>query len=625
MPIVIDRVNSPADLKKLGPGELNELAEEVRSLIIETVSRNGGHLAANLGVVELTIALLKAFDPPADKIVWDVSHQTYAYKILTDRKDRFATLRQYGGLSGFLSREESPYDAFGAGHSGTAISAALGIAVARDRRGGGEHVVAVVGDAALGCGMSFEALNNVASTAKRLIVILNDNEMSIAANVGAFSRYLGELLTSPKYNRWKSILERMVSKRISGRMAWMRRAYYRTEEALKSMFLRSVIFEELGLRYIGPIDGHNIPQLLSALEIARDYDRPILLHVSTQKGKGYPFAEAYPETWHGTCGFDVESGMFNRETAEGPTYSQAFSTTLERLAARDTRIVTITAAMRAGTGLTGFAERFPDRFFDVGISEEHGVVFAAGMASQGLVPVFALYSTFLQRAVDCVIHDVCLQKLPVILCLDRAGLVGDDGPTHHGVFDIALLRAVPNLVMMQPCDAAELAHMLYSATQWNRPVAIRYPRGAGPQTLAPETLDLLPLGRAHVLKEGWEIQIWALGDMLPLATAAADLLAQRGFSVGVVNPRFIKPLDGDLLRAQSKFASAFVTIENGVVNGGFGSAVEEGLNEIGFAGRVLRYGWPNEFIPHGARALLMEKYGLTPTALAHGVAEAMNR
>jgi 1-deoxy-D-xylulose-5-phosphate synthase len=619
---ILDKVNSPADLKTLPPEELAPLAEEIRALIIDTVSRTGGHLAANLGVVELTLALLRTFDPPGDKIVWDVSHQAYAYKILTGRKERFATLRQFGGISGFLNRAESPCDAFGAGHSGTAISAALGMAAARDRTGGREHVVAIVGDGALGCGISFEALNNVAGAAKRLIVILNDNEMSIAANVGSLARHLGKLLANPSYNQWKGKIEGLVARRITGRTAWLRRAYYRMEEALKSMVLRSVIFEEFGLRYVGPIDGHDITGLTNALSIAKDYDRPILLHVSTQKGRGYPFAEAHPDIWHGTSAFDVETGK-PAVVADAPTYSQTFSLTLERLAARDERIVAITAAMRAGTGLSSFAERFPDRFFDVGISEEHAVVFAAGLAARGLLPVFAVYSTFLQRAVDGVIHDICLQNLPVILCLDRAGLVGDDGPTHHGVFDLALLRAIPNLVLMQPADGAELAHMLYSAVRWSRPVAIRYPRGAGPAVLAPEALEEIPLGKAQVLKDGWEIQIWALGDMLPLASQAADLLARRGLSVGIVNPRFVVPLDRDLLQAQAKFATAFVTIENHVVSGGFGSALDECLGELGFAGRTLRFGWPNQFIPQGACPLMMEKYGLTPAAIADAVMNAM--
>jgi 1-deoxy-D-xylulose-5-phosphate synthase len=617
----LDKTNSPADLKALPVPELNALAGEIRSLIIDTVSKTGGHLAANLGVVELTIALLRTFDPPADKILWDVSHQTYAYKILTGRRDRFGTLRQYGGLLGFLSRGESPYDAFGAGHSGTALSAALGMAVARDRRGGSEHVVAVVGDGALGCGISFEALNNVAATARRLIVILNDNEMSIAANVGAIARYLGTLLTSPRYNRWKRSVESVFGRRL-GRWAWLRRLYFRTEEAVKSLFLRSVIFEELGLRYVGPVDGHDIPRLLAALHIARESPEPILIHVSTQKGRGYPPAEQEPDIWHGTSAFDVESGQ-PVSSAGAPTYSQVFGLALERLAAKDPRIVAITAAMPAGTGLTHFAEQYPERFFDVGISEEHAAVFAAGLATEGLRPVFAVYSTFAQRAVDGVIHDICLQNLPVVLCLDRAGVVGDDGPTHHGLFDIPLFRAVPNLVIMQPATGAELAHMLYSALLWGRPVIIRYPRGAAPNAVVPDTFEEVLLGRASVLRDGWEIRIWALGDMLPLAQEAAVLLAQRGRSVGVVNPRFVCPLDEELLREQAEYARLFVTLENGVASGGFGSGLEEAVGRLERPVRVLRIGWPNAFVPHGSPARLMEEFGLQPARIVERVLEAL--
>lgn len=618
---VLDRINEPADLKGLSPEEMTQLAGEIRALMIDTISKTGGHLASNLGVVELTLALLSVFNPPTDKIIWDVSHQAYTYKILTGRKDRFSTLRQYGGLSGFLSRKESSYDEFGAGHSGTALSAALGIAAARDLQGGANHVVAVVGDAALGGGVAFEALNNVHSSTKRLILILNDNEMSISANVGSFSRYLGELLANPRYNRWKHSIETAI-KRMSGQSTTLRRVYFRLEETVKSVFLQSVLFEEFGFRYIGPIDGHDIPRLIAAMEIAREDSQPILLHVATQKGRGYEFAEKCPETWHGTGSFDVESGTaLTRSVA--PSYSQIFGSTLERLAARDPRIVAITAAMQSGTGLSSFAKRFPDRFFDVGISEEHAVVFAAGLATQGMIPVFAVYSTFIQRAVDYIVHDVCLQNLPVIICLDRAGIVGDDGPTHHGVFDIALLRIFPNLILMQPYDGIELAHMLYSTTQWKRPVVIRYPRDVSPGYVSPEQLEEIPLGQARVMRDGWEIQIWALGDMIPMAIAVADLLVTRGFSAGVVNGRFVAPLDVDLIVSQSKLARAFVSLENGLANGGFGSAITESLADIGYQGRVIRNGWPDEFVPHGAPSILREKYGLTPEAIAERVVRAL--
>ncbi len=620
---LLSRINGPEDIKSLALHEMESLAVDVRSLIIETVSRTGGHLAPNLGVVELTIALLKVFSPPADKIVWDVSHQAYTYKILTGRRDRFGTLRQFEGLSGFLSRKESQYDVFGAGHAGTALSAALGIAAARDRHGSGEHVVAVVGDASLGCGISFEAMNNIAATAKRLVVILNDNEMSISANVGAVSRYLGELLANPRYNHLKSAIEQAVAK-VSGESKFLRRTYWRMEEAVKSMFLHSVLFEELGLRYVGPIDGHDLPRLVAALEIARDYDRPILLHVSTQKGRGYSYAEECPETWHGIGSFDVETGV-PMGSSGAPSYSHIFGSALEILAVQNSDVVGITAAMKTGTGMSAFAKRFPDRFFDVGICEEHAVVFAAGLATQGYVPVFAVYSTFAQRSIDCIIHDVCLQQLPMVFCLDRAGIVGDDGPTHHGLFDLALLRPVPNLVVMQPADGVELVNMLSSAIAWKRPVVMRYPRGVCPGFAMPDRFETVELGKARVVHEGWEIQIWALGDALTLASGVADLLAARGYSVGIVDARFVVPLDEALLDRQMALSRCFLTIENGVASGGFGSAVEEFLIERGYKGNVVRAGWPREFIPHGAPALLAKKYGMTPEALADKVTRVMNK
>ncbi|MFH1476799.1 MAG: 1-deoxy-D-xylulose-5-phosphate synthase [Verrucomicrobiota bacterium] len=613
---ILDKVNSPADLRALAIAELKPLAAEIRALIIQTVSRTGGHLAPNLGAVELTMALLKVFDPPEDKLVWDVSHQTYAYKILTGRKGRFRTLRQLNGLSGFALKSESPYDAFGAGHAGTALSAALGMAAARDRRGGTEHVVAIVGDGALGCGSSFEALNNLAATTHRLIVILNDNEMSISANVGSVARTLGELLAHPRYNRWKSSVERFAKDRL--RLTWLRHIYYRLEEAVKSLFLRNVLFEEFGLRYIGPIDGHNIHTLISALEIARRSDEPILLHVSTQKGRGYPLAEAEPEAWHGTGAFEAATGIA-RNPGNTLKYADVFGQTLEHLAATNDKLVAITAAMAVGTGLSRFAKRYPDRFFDVGICEEHAVLFAAGLAAAGLRPVVAVYSTFAQRIVDYVIHDVCLQQLPVIFCLDRAGLVGDDGPTHHGVFDIALFRPVPNLIFLQPKDEAELADMLFSAVHWQRPVMIRYPRGGGPGAPLPATNVEIPLGRAEVLQEGQAIQLWALGDMIPLAKQVTQRLAEQGLTAGVVNPRFIVPLDRDLLGRQASVARCIATFENGVVAGGFGSQVTEALADIGYRGACLRFGWPDQFISQGPFDALAERFGLTAPAIAERI------
>lgn len=617
----IEGVDSPDDLQGLSLDELNALAEEIRELIITTLSCTGGHLAANLGVVELTIALLRAFRPPVDKIVWDVSHQTYTYKILTGRRRAFGTLRQFGGISGFSRRDESEYDAFGAGHAGTALSAALGMAVARDRRGGKEHVIAVLGDGSVGCGISLEALNNVSGTTSRLIVVLNDNEMSISANVGALARYLGKLLGSVRYNRWKGALEAFATRL---RMGWLRKAYYRVEEAIKSVFLRSVIFEELGLRYVGPIDGHNLHELQQALQTARESPRPMLLHVTTQKGRGYSFAEALPDKWHGTPGFDIASGE-RVPSGEGPSYSEVFGTVLSRLAARDRRVVAITAGMAAGTGLSPFAETFPDRFFDVGISEEHAMVFAAGLAAEGCRPFFVVYSTFLQRAVDCLIHDVCLQRLPVVVCLDRAGIVGDDGPTHHGVFDIALCRCIPELMILQPRDECELARMLATALDAGRPTVIRYPRGRGTGAGIPQRLETLPVGLAETVREGAEAQIWALGDLVPLAERAAEELERGGVSAGVVNARFVNPIDAERLRQQGLKARVFVSLENGSVTGGFGESIQDLLASTGYAGRVVKMGWPHEFIPQGSSSELMARYGLTSEAVVEEVRRALGK
>jgi len=615
------------DIREASIESLQERADDIRKLIIETVSRTGGHLAANLGVVEMTLALLHSFDPARDRLVWDVGHQTYAFKILTGRRDRFSTLRQYEGLSGFLRRDESECDAFGAGHAGTALSAALGMAAARDLRGGDEHVVAIVGDGAAGCGLSLTALNHIRGTTNRLIVALNDNEMSISENVGAISRHLGELLANPRYNRWKGSVESVADKMGLG---WLRSTYYKVEEATKSLFLRNALFEEMGLRYVGPIDGHNLSALIDAMAVAKRARRPILLHIATQKGKGYAPAEKEPEKWHGTAAFDLQTGQAVAKPTS-PSYSQVFGNTLEKLAAADERIVAVTAAMKAGTGLAGFARRFPARFFDVGIAEEHATVFAAGLATRGLIPVFAVYSTFMQRAVDCLIHDVCLQKLPVVFCLDRAGIVGDDGPTHHGVFDIALLRCIPDLIIMQPSDEAELARMLAAAVRCGRPVVIRYPRGCGPGVAVPDAIRELEIGRARAVRQPPEanaaetapIQIWALGDMLPLALETAQRLHVRGMATGVTDARFVRPLDETLLREQAQKARAVVFVENGIVRGGFGSEGQEALLRADYRGTILRYGWPDEFIPQGDPQTLYERYGLTACKLESGIVEAL--
>ena len=620
MDSLLEKINSPEDVRTLAPALYPVLAEDIRARIIETVSRTGGHLASNLGVVELTIALLHHFSPPADKILWDVSHQTYAWKLLTGRRDRFATLRQPDGLSGFLKHDESPCDVFDAGHAGTAISAALGFAVARDQRQGAEHVVAVVGDAALCNGISLEALNNVASTTRRFILILNDNEMSISGSVGALSRHLGRLLASHPYNRVKHRIEQTAHRL---HLTFLRNAYHRLETAIKSVFVRNAFFEELGLRYIGPIDGHNLPALLDALQVAKDYDRPIVLHVATQKGRGYAPAEREPESWHGVAPFDAATG--NGAPARHG-YSAALGSLLTTLARTDPRLVAITAAMRSGTGLDTFAREHPGRFFDVGICEGHAVTFAAGQAAGGLRPVVAIYSTFLQRGVDHVFHDVCLQQLPVLFCLDRAGVVGADGPTHHGLYDIPMLRCLPNLAILQPRDNAMLARMLVTALAHAGPVAIRYPRDPGPDAEPSAAPAPLEHGRAEVLCEPGRPQaavwIWALGDMLPLAAEVAAVLAGTPLEPGIVDPRFIKPLDAARLREQAPGTRLFVTLENGTVAGGFGSALQEALAAAGFAVPVLILGWPDEVIGQGTTATLRARHGLTAEIIADRIRRA---
>ncbi len=618
MTSILEKVNNPDDVKKLDVNELLPLCDEIRQLIIEAVSKTGGHLGANLGVVELTTAMLRVFNPPEDKIIFDTSHQCYTYKILTGRKDRIDTLRQHEGLSGFISRAESEYDIFGAGHAGTALSAALGVAAARDINNEDYNVVAVIGDAGISNGISLEALNNISEVTKKLIVILNDNEMSISANVGAVSHYLGGLLANPRYNRWKRSIESFAHKM---KLGIFRSAYYRIEETLKSFFLRSIIFEEFGLRYIGPVDGHNIYALRDALQVAKEAKGPILVHVATTKGKGYHFAEEDQEKWHGTTKFEVESG--HKISGGGLTYSAVFGQTLEKIAEKDKRVVAITAAMPSGTGLSGFAKKFPDRFFDVGIAEEHATVFAAGMATDGIHPVFAVYSTFMQRAVDCLIHDICLQNLPVTICLDRAGLVGDDGPTHHGVFDIALLRNIPGLIFMQPANEAELAHMLYTAVNTDAPTVIRYPRGGGDGSPVPEQFEMLPIGKARELREGSDVIIWALGDMIPIAKETAKLLQDKGISAGIVNARFIRPLDTELLKVHSAKYKLIVTMEGGVVNGGFGESITSFLNRESYAGKIINIGLPDKFISHGNTAILMERNGLSATSVSEKILAAL--
>jgi 1-deoxy-D-xylulose-5-phosphate synthase len=609
MGALLESIHSPADLKRLNFAQMTELAEEIRAFLIQTLSKTGGHLGPNLGVVELTLALHTVFNTPEDKLLFDVSHQAYIHKILTGRLDRMETIRQPGGLNGFMLRTESEHDCYGAGHAGTALSAALGMAVARDLRGGSEHVIAVAGDAAFTNGVTFEALNNISEQTRRLIVVLNDNEWSIDRNVGAIARYLHRIVTNEHYNRLHDSARRIIEK-IGGKTAV--EVARRAEEAAKSMLWPSVLFEEFGLQYFGPIDGHNLPLLVETFKFLKAENRPVLLHVLTQKGRGYQPALDGQKKFHGLGPYDPETG--DTKPAGQLTYAEVFATTLVDLANKDERIVAITAAMPSGTGLDLFRPHHPKRYFDVGIAEEHAVVFAAGMATRGFRPVCAIYSTFLQRAFDCIVHDVALQKLPVLFCMDRAGLSGDDGPTHHGLFDIAYLRGVPEMVLMAPKDEDELADMMATALQLPGPGAIRYPRGVGPGAVRKPEPQAIPVGKAELLKDGSDVAILGLGPMTTLAQGLAGRLERDGYSAAVINPRFIKPIDREMLAAYAGRVAAFVTFEDHVKMGGFGSAVLEALQELGSPVPVVRIAWPDRFIEHGKVDDLRKKHGLSVDA-----------
>ncbi|HUA92647.1 MAG TPA: 1-deoxy-D-xylulose-5-phosphate synthase [Terracidiphilus sp.] len=606
---LLESIHSPADVKRLNSGQMTALAEEIRGVLIQTLSKTGGHLGPNLGVVELTIALHAVFNTPEDRILFDVSHQAYVHKLLTGRCDRFDTIRQPGGLNGFMLRTESEHDCYGAGHAGTALSAALGMAVARDLAGGSEHVVAVAGDAAFTNGISFEALNNIAEQTKRMIVILNDNEWSIDRNVGAVARYFHRIVTNEHYQHLHASAARIIE-RFGGKTAI--KVVRRAEEAAKGMLWPSVLFEEFGLEYFGPIDGHNLPLLVETLKFLKSADHPVLLHVLTQKGRGFQPALDGQKKFHGLGPYDPETG----DTAASglPTYSEVFAKTLADLAGKDERIVAITAAMPNGTGLDHFRPHHPNRYFDVGIAEEHAVIFAAGMATRGFRPVCAIYSTFLQRAFDPIVHDVCLQKLPVLFCMDRAGLSGDDGPTHHGLFDIGYLRSVPEIVLMAPKDEDEMADMMKTSLELPGPSAIRYPRGAVAGVKRKAEPQALPIGKAEVIHEGADVAILGLGNMLPMAQELAALLERDAYSAAVINPRFIKPIDKEMLERYAARVAAFVTFEDHAKMGGFGSAVIEALDEIGSTVPVVRIGWPDQFIEHGKVDQLRARYGLTAEA-----------
>ena len=606
---LLNTIKSPADLKRLNLAELELLAEEIRGRLIRGVAKTGGHIGPNLGVVELTLAMHHVFDTPKDSFVFDVSHQSYVHKLLTGREDRFDTIRQPGGLNGFMLRTESEHDSFGAGHAGTALSAALGMAAARDMSGGDENIVVLAGDAAFTNGISFEALNNVAATTKRLIIILNDNEWSIDKNVGAIAEYFHKIATNPTY---VSVHERVsgLLEKFGGKAA--RHIARKAEEAAKGIVGRGMIFEEFGLSYYGPVDGHNLPLLIETLKFLKTQNRPVVLHALTQKGRGFGPALEKQKKFHGLGPYDPETG--ETKASGQKTYSEIFAESLTRLADHDRKVVAITAAMPNGTALDLFRPNHPDRYFDVGIAEEHAVLFAAGMATKGYRPFCAIYSTFLQRAFDQIVHDVALQSLPVVFCMDRGGLSGDDGPTHHGLFDISYLRSVPGLIHMDPKDEDELQDMMYTALQHKGPSAIRYPRGTGPGTPLKPQPEALAIGRAEVLRDGSDVAIFSLGNMLPDAEELARKLEAEGHSVAIINARFAKPVDAACIAQYAGRCELLVTMEDHVLAGGFGSAVLEALNGAELTTPVIRIGWPDQFIEHGKVEDLRVRYGLTAEA-----------
>ena len=601
-----EHVRQPIDVKALAPTELPALASSLRQEIVASVAKTGGHLASSLGAVEIAIGLARVFEPETDRIVWDVGHQSYAWKLLTGRREQFNTLRRQGGLSGFCNPEETACDAFVSGHAGSALAAAEGMAAARDLKGGTEHVVAVVGDASLSNGESLEALNNCASLKGKVILVLNDNAMSISKNVGSFARLLGRMLSGRRYNRVKAAAERAGHKM---RLTFLREAYHRLEQVVKSIWLGNAFFESFGLRYIGPVDGHDVQAVENALTVARDDKRSVVVHIVTVKGRGFSPAEEDPTAWHGVGPFDAEKP--ERHASSPDSWSEVFGQALVQAAQKDETICALTAAMRDGTGLNAFAQAFPTRFFDSGICEEHLVTFAAGLAKQGLKPVVAIYSTFLQRAVDQVMHDVCLLNLPVVFAVDRAGCVGADGRTHHGMFDIPLLRCLPGLTVCQPRDAASLQAMLACAFEKGGPWVIRYPRGKVPQGV--EATSKVDYGRAAQVCGGEaKLQLWALGEQVEKALTVAALLKERGLDAGVVDARFVKPFDAEMLAWQRAAGARIVSIENGSVCGGFGEAI----------GADLRFGWPDVFVEHGSVAELERIHGFDAESIARKIAAA---
>ncbi|MBU0575770.1 MAG: 1-deoxy-D-xylulose-5-phosphate synthase [Proteobacteria bacterium] len=621
---ILAKVHFPEDIRRLGLAELNDLAREIREMMIATVSRRGGHLASSLGTVELTLAIHYVFDTPRDRLVWDVGHQAYAHKIITGRKECFDTLRQKGGISGFPKREESLYDVFDVGHSGTSISAAAGMAEARCLKGDDFRIIAVIGDGAISAGMAFEGLNWTGDRRKNMIIILNDNEMSISPNVGALSSYLNRIMTGQTVTRIRTEVKTFL-KSVPGIGEQMLKFSRQVEESLKTFFVPGAIFEELGFTYVGPLEGHRLDHLIKNLKNVRKLEGPVLVHVVTQKGKGYRFAEDDPSRFHGTPPFDIDTGeSFAAGRSPAPSYTDVFGRTIVALAHEDPRIVAITAAMSEGTGLDRFALEFPARFYDVGMAEQHGVTFAAGLATQGFVPVVAIYSTFMQRAYDQIIHDVCLQKLPVVLAMDRGGFVGADGPTHHGLFDFAFLRTVPDIIVMAPKDENELQHMLKTAVTCGCPVSLRYPRGAGAGVPLDEHPRPLPVGKGEILLDPPDaaLAVVAIGACVHPALAAAELLKAEGIPIRVINARFVKPLDGELLCGTAEKLRRVITVEENTLMGGFGSAVLELFAEAGISGvAVRRLGIPDEFAQHATQKELRRLYGIDAEGIAAAVRE----
>ena len=620
MASLLSQIKSPTELKQLGKNQLPQLAQELRDQIVTTVSKNGGHLGSSLGVVELTIALHRVFDSPNDKIIWDVGHQAYAHKLLTGRLNDFSTLRQLNGVSGFPKRSESEHDVFGVGHSSTSISAALGMAAASDILGSDNKVVAVIGDGALTAGMAFEGLNHAGHLKQKMVVILNDNEMSISPNVGALASFMSRKMTSDTFIRFKKETENLLGY-VPGIGRDLVNLAKRAEESLKSFMTPGMLFEGFGFDYFGPLDGHNLDELSETLKNAAQIDGPVFLHVLTQKGKGYQPAEDNAPKFHGVGPFDEQTGILKGGKAGAPSFTNVFSDTLVALAEKDPRIIAITAAMTEGTGLKKFSERFPKRFFDVGIAEQHAVTFASGLSCQGMRPVVTIYSTFMQRAYDQVIHDVCLQKLPVTFAMDRGGLVGADGPTHHGVFDMSFLRHVPNLTFAVPRDEIELQRVMKTASEHEGPFAYRYPRGNGLGLELPEVIEPVEVGRGELLRQGSEGLIIALGTMVQEALAAAELLQQQGLSIAVMDARFVKPIDEDMILSQAGTLSFIITAEENSLQGGFGSAVLELLNDHGLDIPVARVGIPDHFVGQGTQNELREELGLT----ARGLCDTVNR